>query len=92
MSLAIFVSPKLVSILDPNSNPIDVWVIEFPFWLAKYLCEQKAQNESDQQVDESFQSVSPVYHYSGIFLYHFLIRNYIGDRTFHLMVFLAIIL
>ncbi|XP_046447318.1 uncharacterized protein LOC124196342 isoform X2 [Daphnia pulex] len=52
MSLAIFVSPKLVRILDPNSNPIDVWVVEFPFWLAKYLCEQKAQNESDQQVNE----------------------------------------
>jgi hypothetical protein len=69
MSLAIFVSPKLVRILDPNSNPIDVWVVEFPFWLAKYLCEQKAQNERDQQVNED---CSSEYHSSGLLRHSFL--------------------
>ncbi|EFX66185.1 hypothetical protein DAPPUDRAFT_332445 [Daphnia pulex] len=55
MSLAI-ASPKLVRILDPNSNPIDVRVDEFSFCLAKYLCEQEAQNESAQQENEIFPS------------------------------------
>ncbi|XP_032777925.1 uncharacterized protein LOC116916707 [Daphnia magna] len=51
MSLAVFVTPKLVRILDPNSNLVDVWVVEFPFWLAKYLCDQRTHNENDQQLN-----------------------------------------
>jgi len=75
MSLAIFVSPKLVRVLDPNSNPIDVWVVEFPFWLAKYLCEQKAQNEIDHQVNEVCQGLSPKYHSSGLFRHFINLRQ-----------------
>ncbi|KAI9564869.1 hypothetical protein GHT06_008610 [Daphnia sinensis] len=51
MSLAVFVTPKLVRILDPNSNLVDVWVVEFPFWLAKYLCDQKFLGENDKQLN-----------------------------------------
>ncbi len=62
-------SPKLVRILDPNSNPIDVWVDEFSFWLANYFCEQEAQKESDQQVNEICPSE---YYFSGLFRHPFL--------------------
>ena len=48
MSLACFVQPQLVRILDADLNPIDVWMVEFPYWLAKYLCDLKAQNSYQQ--------------------------------------------
>lgn len=71
MSLAVFVTPKLVRISDPNSNPMDVWMVEFPFWLAKYLCDQKAHNENGQQLNAICQAAPPTFHipcaFTGLF-------------------------
>ncbi|XP_057370262.1 uncharacterized protein LOC130691346 [Daphnia carinata] len=64
MSLAVFVTPKLVRILDPNSNLVDVWVVEFPFWLAKYLCDQKTHNENDQQLNSVCQMAPSTFNVS----------------------------
>jgi hypothetical protein len=77
MSLAI-ASPRLVRILDPNSNPIDVWVDEFSFCLGKYLRELEAQNESDQQVNEIYPSE---YYSSGLFRHSFLYSVIISVQT-----------
>lgn len=46
MPFAVAVTPKLVRMLDFDGNPADTWVVECPFWLAKYLCDS-AQKEGE---------------------------------------------
>ena len=48
MALSCFVTPELVRMLDANLEPVDVWMVEFPFWLAKQICDIKAQNSALQ--------------------------------------------
>ena len=41
------IQPKLVSILDFHGNPINVWVVEAPSWLAKFLSESSVLDEEN---------------------------------------------
>ena len=53
MSFPCFVTPELVRMLDANLEPVNVWMVEFPLWLAKQICDIKAQNRT-QQIQPSF--------------------------------------
>jgi len=61
MPYALVVQPQLVSILDFHGNPTDVWVVEAPSWLAKFLSESSL-NEENQIEAEPQRDDFPLYY------------------------------
>jgi len=46
MPYALVIQPQPVHILDFDGNPADVWVVEVPSWLAKFLSESSLDEEN----------------------------------------------
>ena len=61
MPYALVVQPQLVSILDFHGNPTDVWVVEAPSWLAKFLS-KSSLNEENQIEAEPQRNPFPMYY------------------------------
>ncbi len=51
MPYALVVQPQLISILDFHGNPTDVWVVEAPSWLAKFLSESTLNEENQIEAE-----------------------------------------
>jgi len=51
MPYALVIQPQLVSILDFDGNPADVWVVEVPSWVAKFLRESSLDDENQIEAE-----------------------------------------
>ena len=51
MPYALVIQPQLVSILDFDGNPADVWVVEVPSWVAKFLSESSLDDENQIEAE-----------------------------------------
>ena len=51
MPYALVIQPQLVSILDFHGNPADVWVVEVPSWVAKFLSESSLDDENQIEAE-----------------------------------------